>query len=206
MKEKDNGGQLGADSPIYGETNYVNDASTASEYYARGHQIPNADRNKNSTMQTQTFYATNSTPQIQRRFNDAIWKTLEGDIRTIAQNTDTVYVVTGAAFHKGSETPAITYIHPKGDPNKNVPVPLYYWKVLLKVKWTGSGTSKTVSEAKAIGVWIPHQQYYSNDYSSFVYSVDQIEEWTGFDFFANLPGGTENVAETNSSWSKFQSF
>ena len=191
---------------IYGETNYVQDATTAAEYYARGHQLPNADRNSDETMQAQTFYATNSTPQIHRKFNDAIWKKLEGDVRTIAQATDTVYVVTGAAFHKGSETPSITYIHPKGDPSKSVPVPLYYWKVLLKVKWTGSGSSRTVSEAKAIGVWIPHQQYNNSDYSSFIYSVDQIEQWTGFDFFANLPGGTENIAETNTSWSAFSSF
>ena len=195
---------------IYGQTNYVNDASTASEYYARGHNIPNADRNGNSTMQTQTFYATNSTPQIQNKFNATIWSKLEGDVRTIAQATDTVYVVTGAAFRKVGSNESITYIHPKGDSGKSVPVPNYYWKVLLKVTWSGSGNNKTVTAAKAIGVWIPHQQYNNNDYSSCIYSVDQIETWTGFDFFANLPGdnnsGIEKTAESNTSWSNFQSF
>lgn len=191
---------------IYGETDYVQNASTSSEYYARGHNIPNADRNKIDKMQAQTFYATNSTPQIQNKFNGTIWSKLEGDVRTIAQATDTVYVVTGAAFQKGSTSESITYIHPKGDPTKSVPVPNYYWKVLLKVKWTGSGSSKTVSSAKAIGVWLPHQQYSNSDYSSGVKSVSEIEEWTGFTFFANLPDDLESAAKSNTSWSEFSSF
>ena len=80
----------------------VNVGST-SNIYARGHQIPNADRNKDpyGTMCAQTFYATNSTPQIQNGFNSGIWSTLEGDVRTLAQQqTDTVYVVTGAILLK----------------------------------------------------------------------------------------------------------
>lgn len=186
---------------IYGQTQYVNDASSASEYYARGHNIPNADRSKVDAMQTQTYYATNSTPQIQNKFNAKIWGALEADVRNTARS-DTVYVVTGAAFHKGNGNENVTRITPKGDPNKTVPVPNYYWKVLLKVKWSG----KTITSAEAVGVWIPHQQYDSSDYSSFVTSVDNIESWTGFDFFANLPDALEPGAESNTSWSTFLDF
>lgn len=39
------------------------------EFYARGHQIPNADRNGSDELVVQTYYATNSTPQIQNKFN-----------------------------------------------------------------------------------------------------------------------------------------
>ncbi len=192
---------------LYGETDYVNSASsTGSEYYARGHQVPNADRNAIDAMQSQTFYATNSTPQIQYSFNDGIWKTLEGDVRTIASATDTVYVVTGAAFRKVGGSEEITYIHPKGDSGKNVPVPNYYWKVLLKVKWSGSGSNKAVSSAQAVGVWIPHTTYTENSYSGFVCRVSQIEEWTGFDFFSNLPDDKEATAESNSNWNAFKNF
>lgn len=190
----------------YGKVKWSDNIPSGSDYYARGHNIPNADRSKNGSMQTQTYYATNSTPQIQNKFNAKIWSNLEGDVRSIAESTDTVYVVTGAAFRKVGGSESITYIHPKGDENKSVPVPNYYWKVLLKVIRDGD----TISQARAIGVWIPHQQYESNDYSSYVCSVDQIETWTGFDFFANLPGdndsGIESTAESNTSWSSFQSF
>ena len=192
---------------IYGETNYVDNAASASEYYSRGHNIPNADRNGDNTMQAQTFYATNSTPQIQNKFNASIWSKLEGDVRTIASATDTVYVVTGAAFHKGANgTESVTMITPKGDPTKSVPVPNYYWKVLLKVKWSGSGSSRTVISASAVGVWLPHQQYSGSDYSSYVVSVNDIESWTGFDLFANLPDDKEESAESNTSWTSFQNF
>ena len=37
-------------------------------------------------------------------------------------------------------------------------------------------------------------------------TVDEIEEWTGFDFFANLPDTIELQAEANSDWSAFSSF
>ena len=192
---------------LYGSYTYVeNAAGTGEEYYARGHNIPNADRINNDDMQTQTYYATNSTPQIQNTFNSTIWGKLEKDVRSVASATDTVYVVTGAAFHKGNGNENVTRITPKGDPNKTVPVPNYYWKVLLKVKWSG----KTITSAKAVGVWIPHAKYDSNDYSSYVTSVDQIEAWTGFDFVANLPGtndsGIEKTAEENSSWAAFRDF
>jgi DNA/RNA endonuclease G (NUC1) len=45
--------------------------------------------------------------------------------------------------------------------------------------------------------------YSNSTYSNCAVSVDKIEAWTGFDFFANLPDNIENVAETNSSWSNF---
>ena len=184
----------------YGETMWS--SSQGSEYYARGHQIPNADRNGNDTMQSQTYYATNSTPQIQNKFNASIWSTLEGDVRTVASATDTLYVITGATFQTAGGSESITYINPKADETKNVPVPNYYWKVLLKVKWSGS----TVTSASAVGVWLPHQQYKNNDYSSYVKSVDEIEGYTGFDFFTNLPLSLQATAEANTSWGTFSSF
>lgn len=111
----------------------VNVGST-SNIYARGHQIPNADRNKDpyGTMCAQTFYATNSTPQIQNGFNSGIWSTLEGDVRTLAQQqTDTVYVVTGAILRTVTGNETITYIKPAKD-TKNCPVPNYYYELLLQ--------------------------------------------------------------------------
>lgn len=48
------------------------------------------------------------------------------------------------------------------------------------------------------------------DYRDYVVSVDQIEAWTGFDLFTNLPGdnssGIEKTAEANTSWTSFQNF
>ena len=173
--------------------------------YARGHQIPNADRVCNLTMNNQTYYATNQTPQLQNKFNASIWSTLEGDVRTVAAATDTVYVVTGAAFRKvgGSETiNYLTAVLTSTNPQR-VPIPNYYWKVLLKV---GRNSDGDVTSASAIGVWLPHEEYSSNDWSKYVVPVDRIEEWTGFDFFVNLPDSFESSAEANSDWNAFSAF
>lgn len=182
----------------------VNVGST-SNIYARGHQIPNADRNKDpyGTMCAQTFYATNSTPQIQNGFNSGIWSTLEGDVRTLAQQqTDTVYVVTGAILRTVTGNETITYIKPAKD-TKNCPVPNYYYKVLLKVKREASGK---ISSASTVGVWLPHRVYSGESYQSYTKSVAEIEALTGYNFFANLPADIQAAAEQNSNWSTFASF
>lgn len=182
------------------------------ELYARGHQIPNADRNNkgvSSDFQSQTFLVTNSTPQIQNRFNGSIWSNLEEGIRDVASGTDTLYVITGPVFQKVGETKTVKSITPRDDPEKSVPVPNYYWKALLKVKRTG----QTVTEALGIGFWYEHKSYPLNeayDKSDYVVSIKDIEKWTGLDLFVNLPGdsstGIEKAAQENTSWSDFQSF
>lgn len=182
----------------------VNVGST-SNIYARGHQIPNADRNKDpyGEMCTQTFYATNSTPQIQTGFNSGIWSTLEGDVRTLAQQqTDTVYVVTGAILRIAGRNEQVDYIQPRHD-TRPCPVPNYYYKVLLKVKREASGR---ISSASTVGVWLPHRVYSGESYRSYTKSVAEIEALTGFDFFANLPADIQAAAERNSNWSTFASF
>lgn len=174
--------------------------NSSNEFYARGHQIPNNDRDGDATMQQQTFYATNSTPQIQNKFNSSIWSELETAVNTQATLSDTLYVVTGATFRKVGGTEAITYITPKHD-SKQCPVPNYYWKVLLKVKRNSLGN---ISSAKSIGFWLEHREYDGNEiHEDHAVSVDKIEEYTGFDFFVNLPDGIETTAEANSSWSAF---
>jgi endonuclease G len=177
------------------------------DIYSRGHNIPDADRSGNQTMLDQTYYVTNSTPQIQNKFNGSIWSELEGQVRTIAQS-DTVYVVTGCCFNKVGEAFNPTYITPQDDTGKSVPVPKYYWKVLLKVTWSGTGSNKTVSGASAVGIWIPHGEYTKPsggwNMANYAQTVNQIEEWTGFDFFVNLPQSIEETVESNSSWTAFK--
>lgn len=64
-----------------------------------------------------------------------------------------------------------------------------------------------ITGAKAIGFWFEHKDYAKNTpYADYAVSVDQIEAWTGFDLFTNLPDGIEATAETNTSWSSFQSY
>lgn len=167
-------------------------------FYARGHQIPNADRNAVPQMQAQTYYSTNMTPQIQNGFNGALWAKLEEAVRNETPAGDTLYVVTGASFRvKGDE--AVKTIVNAND-GKSLPVPNYYWKAVLKVSRTGG----TLSDAVAVGFWVPHTDLKGRNYAEFAVSVDSIEALTGFDMFVNLPDALETIAESNSSWASFQ--
>ena len=174
--------------------------SSYNDSYSRGHLIPNASRNGDSTMQSETFYVTNSVPQIQDNFNGGIWSSLEGALQSIAKSEE-IYIVTGVAFAKEGETKSITYTTAKDD-TKSVPVPNYFYKVALKITKNSSGT---VTAASTIGFWFEHKTY-SDSYTNYAVSVDQIEAWTGFNFFVNLPDSVETTAEANSSWTTFQSF
>lgn len=156
---------------------------SSKEFYARGHQIPNADRNGSDELVVQTYYATNSTPQIQNKFNGGIWQQLESGVRNIAATTDTVYVVTGAILQTAGNHEAITWITPKSD-SKRCPVPNYYYKALLKVR---RDASNKVTSAITIGFWMEHREYSNDSYTNYATSVAEIERLTGFDFFANLP-------------------
>ena len=168
--------------------------------YSKGHMIPNASRNANSTMQSQTFYVTNAVPQIQNAFNGSIWAALEGALQSIGKSEE-IYIVTGVAFSKVGENKRIKYTTAKDD-TKQVPVPNYFYKVVLKVEKSVG----TVTSAKTIGFWFEHKEYENSTYSNYAVSVDQIEEWTGFDFFVNLPDDVEATAETNSNWTAFKDF
>ena len=187
-------------SPSINTSDQVNLCSSSyNDNYSRGHMIPNASRNGNSTMQKQTFYVTNSVPQIQDNFNGGVWQNLEAALQSIAASEE-IYIVTGVAFNKVGESKTIKYTTAKDD-TKRVPVPNYFYKVVLKVNKSDS----TVTGASAIGFWFEHKTY-SDSYTNYVVSVDQIEKWTGFDFFVNVPDALEATVETNKDWTAFKNF
>ena len=173
--------------------------------YERGHQIPKADRNATSIaeMMAQTYYWTNSTPQ-RKEFNGGVWGTLENQIRSAIPASDSLYVVTGPVYQTvgGNET-VKTFANSNGsNDGKTVPIPNYYFKVILKVRRSGGA----VTAASAIGFWFSHEDHSGVSWQSFAVSVDEIESKTGFNFFANLPPSIEATAETNKNWTTFRNF
>ena len=178
----------------------VCDGSYSIENYARGHMCPNGSRNNNETMQQQTFYVTNQVPQIHNGFNNGIWKNLESAVQVLAKNEE-IFVTTGVSFHKGNETPQIQYISPAKHYEQQVPIPPYFYKLVLRVKYVAA----SVTDASCTAFWFEHKAYEGGDnFDNYRKSVDQVEEWTGFDFFVNLPDEIENIAEAkNISWAQF---
>ena len=189
--------QVNVKSNSYG-SNYNNST------YSRGHIVPDADRSGDATMISQAYYLTNQTPQIQNGFNGTIWNQLEQAVRNVANATDTVYVVSGATFQKKGGNETIKYLTADNSSIKpeKVPIPNYFWKVLLKVSRSGT----KITGASAIGIWFEHKAYSDNDWASHVCTVDEIEGYTGYDFFVNLPDELESSAEGLSNWNNFSNF
>lgn len=192
--------QINITGSSYG-TNYGNGI------YSRGHQCPDASRKCDATMNAQTYYATNQTPQIQQGFNGGIWSTMEGDVRDLTSTTDTVYVVTGPCYQTvgGNETVEYLTASKSGITPERVPIPNYYWKAMLKVRRDVAGK---ITAAAAIAVWLPHTTYaVSKDYQKHIVSVDEIEAKTGLDLFVNLPDNLGTSAESvTMTWDEFYSW
>ncbi len=185
-------------------SSYKSQASGGSNNYDRGHLLPSSSRNKDlNTINQQTFYVINVAPQ-NADFNQTTWNNLEQAVQSIAAKGEEIFVVTGTMCGQvsdgnGSFTPTKTY----DNSGKEIPVPRYFYKVILRVK---NSTSNPTS-ASAIGFWFTnksHKDSYTN--STYVKSVNQIEEWTGLNFFVNLPDSIEESAESNTSWTTFSDF
>ena len=165
--------------------------------YARGHQVPSADRLCSYNANVQTFYGSNMTPQFNAH-NEGIWQTLESKVRTLANTSDTTYVVTGCVVD-GSTT------FTQDSDGKKMTVPVGYYKVLLRYS-----KSSTISTWAAMAFYTEHKSYSgSTSLRSLAMSVDELEEMLGMDFFVNLPAklGEERAAAleaedplTNSIW------
>ena len=191
-------------NPAISSEYQMNVTSGSFSGYSRGHMCPNGSRNGNKTMQNQTFYVTNQVPQIQNEFNGSIWAALEEAVQTIGRREE-IYIVTGVTFNKGNENKEIKYTKPNDDASQDCPIPNYFYKVVLRVKHSGN----TVTDARAIGFWFEHKKYgtKAKDFENYTETVDKIEEWTGFDFFINLPDKLEAAAESASpNWSEFKNW
>ena len=142
--------------------------------YARGHQLPSADRQCCYDANAQTFYGTNMTPQLNAH-NEGIWSSLENKVRNIANGSDTTYVVTGVIVSASSKKERDSY-------DNSVTIPDAYFKALLRYS-----KSSTLGQWNAAAFYLEHRSYSGGIVKEHSMSIDELEELTGFDFFANLP-------------------
>ena len=181
-------------NPLLSTSTQVNLCSRSyNDDYSRGHLIPNASRNARREEQEQTFYVTNSVPQIQNGFNGGVWMHLESAVQRYAER-EPLYVATGVVFEPVGQSCEIIYTTAKDD-TKPIPVPNYFYKVVLRVERNASGE---IVDAEAIGFWFEHRAY-TDKYYNYAMSVDDVERLTGFDFFQSLPDDVEARAERNTT-------
>ena len=159
--------------PLLGEDSSAPFRGYAGDY-ARGHQLPSADRQCCYEANAQTFYGTNMTPQLNAH-NEKIWADLEAKVRGYANSSDTTYVITGVLVSATSKVEKDSY-------GNNVTVPDAYFKAVLKYS-----TFSTLGTWNAAAFYLEHKAYSGSVGKEHSMSIDELEKKTGLDFFVNLP-------------------
>jgi len=169
----------------------------ASDYFSsgfdRGHMVPNADRDKETSIPINqaTFLMTNMIPQAPDN-NQGPWADLENDLRLLL-GSDELYIVAGGVGTggTGSNGAASTIA------NGNVTVPAQTWKVaLILPKASGDDVARVTASTRTLAVLMPNVQgIRNNNWQDYITTVDAVEALTGYDFFENVPDPIEQAIE-----------
>ena len=142
----------------------------------RGHMVPAGDMKLDEQMMRESFYFSNICPQ-NRNLNGGDWKTLEELCRIYAQKYGKVYIVCGPII--GTNMYGRLGSH-------QIVIPDAFYKVLL---------TETDSGYEAIG-FIMNNEAGHRPLTTYVKTVDEVEEITGLNFFFLLPKKVERKVES----------
>lgn len=149
--------------------------------YSRGHLVASADRLASREANEQTFYYTNISPQLQEH-NGGIWQRLEQWLQNLGRNDrarDVVYIAKGGTIRDHE----IMSQRIRG----RMVIPKFYYMAIVV---------KKVDRYQGIAFWTEHRDYHHTvKLRSLAISIDELEERTGLDFFANFPNGLEDSFE-----------
>ncbi|MCP4310999.1 MAG: DNA/RNA non-specific endonuclease [Bacteroidetes bacterium] len=134
--------------------------------YDRGHLAPAGDMKWDKEAMSQSFLLSNMSPQ-NPSFNRGIWKKLEKQVRDWAVEKDSIYVITGPVLH--------TIESSIGE--NHVGIPGYYFKIVVDL---------SPPEHSMIAFLLPNEGS-REELIHYAISVDSLELFTGYDFFAAAP-------------------
>lgn len=162
--------------------------------FDRGHMVPNADRDKETSIPINqaTYLMTNMLAQAPDN-NQGPWASFENELRSIADAGNEIYIVAGPAGEGGSGSNGFATTIANG----HVSVPASTWKVALVLpKQDGDDLLRVDCSTRTLAVIMPNIQGIRNDdWHNYLTSVDAVEALSGFDLFSNLPAGAEYCVE-----------
>ena len=145
--------------------------------YDRGHLAPAASMRWDERAMSESFFLSNMAPQVGVGFNRGIWKVLEDRERTWTTVRGELYIITGPIYV--NET--IQHIG-----SNHVAVPTHFYKIMFDPV-----------RVEAIAFVLPNAKNPSSKLSTFITSVDNVEEQTGLDFLPELEDSVEALVEAN---------
>lgn len=159
--------------------------------FQRGHLVASYDRVYSQEANEQTFYMSNISPMIGSFNSDAgkentsLWNDLEYKINQAGKGwgrnkdfADILYIVKGGTITEGKYTT-------KGSCPT---VPTHYFMAIVR---------KKNNLYHAVAFLLPHVNSLADkQLSNYAVTIDELEDFTGIDFFCNLPDRLENAIES----------
>ena len=161
--------------------------------FDRGHMVPNADRDKETSIPINqaTFLMSNMIPQAPDN-NQGPWANLENALRALLPSNE-LYIVAGGAGTGGTGSNGFANTIAGG----NVTVPASTWKCALVLsKASGDDVARVTAGTQTICVIMPNVQGIRNDpWQNYLVSVDAVETLSGYNLFDNISEAVENAVE-----------
>ena len=144
--------------------------------YDRGHMAPSADFDWWQKAMDESFYYSNMSPQL-AGLNRNKWRIMEEVLRDYANETgNLLYVATGPVFTSIKENPLM---------DSGIDIPGAYYKVVVDPILK-----------RGIGFVLPNETVSTSEkLIDYYYSIDDIEDLTGIDFFVGLEDRLESFVE-----------
>jgi DNA/RNA endonuclease G (NUC1) len=159
----------------------------------RGHMTPSADRTLNFADNASTFRMSNIIPQADAN-NQGLWAQFETYCRGLATGGNEVLIISGPSEFTGNRI------------GNSMSVPGSVWKIAVIVPNATSTTpanQRITTSSRVIAILTPNVSSGLGTWQSYITSVEQIEEVTGFNFFTAVDASTaiylKNVVDTGTA-------
>lgn len=161
-----------ADNDVYGCAS-LNDYRRSG--FDRGHMAPAADMKWSAEAMRDCHLLTNIVPQ-DHSLNSGRWNSLENKCRSLAQRDSALIIICGPVLSDQIQRTI----------GNGVAVPERFFKVVF---------APYANPPRAVA-WVMPNRAVRESLGSMAMTVDQLEEITGFDFFAALPDELEQQVES----------
>jgi len=146
--------------------------------YIRGRLAAASNHRGSKLALKQTYLMSNVVPMLGADFRQTFWIGFEEKIREWARGAEDLYVFTGPLFlaETGGDGGKLVSYQVLGD--TGVAVPSHFYKVMLREQG---------HDLELQAFIVPHKKFEGQvRYSDFLVSVDQVESFSGLDFFSGM--------------------
>ncbi|MBI4903617.1 MAG: DNA/RNA non-specific endonuclease [Acidobacteria bacterium] len=152
------------------------DADYSNSGFHRSHLVPARDLASSPDALRESYYLSNAVPQLPE-LNMSAWRKIENDIRKLAAQSDSLYILTGTLF----DCDKVQHIGPN-----QIAVPCATYKIVLAL----SGETKS-----AYAVILPNQPAATQQ----TVSIREAEARAGLDFLSALPTPEQDILESTTT-------